>query len=87
MYSNLIKITKLTISLNDLRLSNCYIRYLHSNSNILLSNISLLFTWPWAAKRLVEGAFCTLRFLATLDIIKCLLVFDEHVHLPCNSQV
>ena len=35
----------------------------------------------------MEGAFCTLRFLATLYIIKCLLVFDEHVHLPCNSQV
>ena len=22
----------------------------------------LLFTWPWAAKRLVEGNFCTLKF-------------------------
>ena len=44
----------MTISLNDLRLRNCYIRYLDSNSNILLSNIFLLFTWPWAAKRLVE---------------------------------
>ena len=63
-----------------------YITYIQK-SNILLSNILLLFTWPWAAKRLVEGAFCTLRFLATLNIIKCLLVFDEHVHLPCNSQV
>ena len=26
-------------------------------------------------------------FLASLYIIKCLLAFDEHVHLPCNSQV
>ena len=71
----------------DLRLRNCYIRYLHSNSNILLSNILLLFTWPWAAKRLAKEAFRTIRFLATLYIIKCLFVFDKHVHLPCNSQV
>ena len=26
-------------------------------------------------------------FIATLNIIKCLLDFDEHVHLPCNNQV
>ena len=26
-------------------------------------------------------------FLATLYIINCLLAFDEHVHLPYNSQV
>ena len=26
-------------------------------------------------------------FLATLYIIKCLLAFDVHLHLPCNSQV
>ena len=26
-------------------------------------------------------------FLATLYVIKCLLAFEEHVHLPCNSQV
>ena len=26
-------------------------------------------------------------FLATLYIIKCLLAFGKHVHLPCNSQV
>ena len=75
----------MTLSLNDLRLRNCYIRYLHLNSNILLSNILLLFTWPWAAKRLVEGAFCTLSFLVALNIIKCMFVFDEYVHLPCNS--
>ena len=55
LYSNLIKSTKLTISLNDLRLRKCYIRYLQSN-------ILLLITWPLAAKRLVEGDFCTLRF-------------------------
>ena len=55
LYSNLIKSTKLMISLNDLHLRNCYVRYLHSN-------ILLLFTWSWAAKRLVEGEFCTLRF-------------------------
>ena len=24
-------------------------------------------------------------FLATLYVIKCLLAFGEHVHLPCNS--
>ena len=26
-------------------------------------------------------------FLATIYITKCLLAFDVHVHLPCNSQV
>ena len=26
-------------------------------------------------------------FLATFYIIKFLLAFDEHVHLPCKSQV
>ena len=25
--------------------------------------------------------------LATLNVLQCLLAFDEHVHLPCNSQV
>ena len=25
-------------------------------------------------------------FLATLYIIKCLLAFDEHVHIPYDSQ-
>ena len=34
------------------------------------------------------GRFLYIKiFLATLYIIKCLLAFDEHVHLPCNSQV
>ena len=26
-------------------------------------------------------------FLATVYVIKYLLAFDEHVHLPCDSQV
>ena len=34
------------------------------------------------------GRFLYIKiFLATLNIINCLLAFDEHVHLPCNSQV
>ena len=34
------------------------------------------------------GRFLYIKiFLATLYIIKCLLAFDEHVHLPYNSQV
>ena len=34
------------------------------------------------------GIFLHIKILlATLYIIKCLLAFDEHVHLPCNSQV
>ena len=33
------------------------------------------------------GRFLHIKiFLATLYIMKCLLAFDEHVHLPCNSQ-
>ena len=34
------------------------------------------------------GRFLYIKIcLATLNIIKWLLAFDEHVHLPCNSQV
>ena len=34
------------------------------------------------------GKFLYIKiFLATLYFIKCLLTFDEHVHLPCDSQV
>ena len=34
------------------------------------------------------GRFLYIKiFLATLYIINCLLAFDEHVHLPYNSQV
>ena len=34
------------------------------------------------------GGFLYIKiFLATLYVIKCPLAFDEHVHLPCNSQV
>ena len=34
------------------------------------------------------GRFLYIKiFLTTLYIIKCLLAFDEHVHLPCNNQV
>ena len=54
----------MTISLNDLCLRNCYIRYLHSN-------ILPLYTWPWADKRLTEADFCTVRFSNLLNILKC----------------
>ena len=34
------------------------------------------------------GRFLYIKiFLATLNVIKCLLAFGEHVDLPCNSYV
>ena len=67
LYSNLIKSTKLTISLNDLRLRNCYIRYLHSN-------ILLLFTWPWAGNKTCGG-----RFFVYLDFLSYFIYYKMSV--------
>ena len=38
-------------------------------------------------KDLWRETFVHKAFLSYFYILKCLLAFDEHVHLPCNSQV